>query len=449
MTANLRKWLSSLVARAIAVLVLAVLVSHSLSMGLYHVELTDRLAETQEAQLAEKLIAIKDLVDAAPEEAREAIAHAIGGSSIEAHWDKQSAVQMLPAKDERLQAATKRLIGRMPGISLDELRLSYGRDADPDDEPHFLLVSLRLSDGSWVNASAGLHHVPGGGLTSAIVSTILMAIAVVPVGVWLLGLAIRPLKAFSKAAERLGNDVNAPPIPESGPTEVTQTARAFNEMQLRIKRLLSDRSAMLAAVSHDLRTPITRLRLRVELLDDTEQQQKMVADIVEMEEMVNSTLAFFRDDAIAEARRPIDLGSLVRTIVNDAMDSGHDIALERCEPCTVDGRPIALKRAFVNLVENAVKYGERARIRLFPDGNDAVLSIEDDGPGIPESRHDDVFEPFVRLEESRSRETGGVGLGLALVRSVVRAHGGSIALANVAGRGLRIVVRLPQVSGIA
>jgi two-component system OmpR family sensor kinase len=448
-TVILRKWLSSLVARAIAVLVLAVLVSHGLSMGLYHVELTDRLAETQEAQLAEKLIAIMDLVDAAPEESREAIAHAIGGSSIEAHWDRQSAVPMSPANDERLRVATERLIGRMPGVSPEELRLSYGRDAGPDDEPHFLLVSLRLSDGSWVNASAGLHHVPGGGLTSAIVSTILMAIAVVPVGVWLLGLAIRPLRVFSKAAERLGNDVNAPPIPESGPAEVVQTARAFNEMQQRIKRLLTDRSAMLAAVSHDLRTPITRLRLRAELLDDTEQQQKIVADIVEMEEMVNSTLAFFRDDAIAEARRPIDLGSLVRTIVNDATDSGHDIALERCEPCTVDGRPIALKRAFVNLVENAVKYGERARIQLFPDGNDAVLLVEDDGPGIPEVRHEDVFEPFVRLEESRSRETGGVGLGLALVRSVVRAHGGSIALANVEGHGLRIAVRIPQVSGIA
>lgn len=449
MTAIFYKWFNSLVARAIAVLVLAVLVSHGLSMGLYHVELVDRQIEAHEAQLAEKLVAIRDLVDAAPEESREAIAHAIGGSSIEAHWHRQSAVLITPTGDERLRAAAERLIDRMPGTRPEDLRISYGHDTDPNVGPHFLLVSLRMTDGSWVNATAGVHQAPDGGLTSAIVSTILMAIAVVPVGVWLLGLAIRPLRVFSKAAERLGNDVNAHPIPESGPTEVAQTARAFNEMQQRIKRLLTDRSSMLAAVSHDLRTPITRLRLRAELLDDTEQQQKMVADIVEMEEMVNSTLAFFRDDAIAEVRRPIDLASLVRTIVNDATDFGHDIVLERCDPCTVDGRPIALKRAFVNLVENAVKYGERARVRLFPDGGDALLSIEDDGPGIPDARHEDVFEPFVRLEGSRSRETGGVGLGLALVRSVVRAHGGSVILANADGRGLRVTVRIPQVAGIA
>jgi two-component system OmpR family sensor kinase len=161
--------------------------------------------------------------------------------------------------------------------------------------------------------------------------------------------------------------------------------------------------------------------------------------------MVNSTLAFFRDDAIAEARRPLDLGSLIRTIVDDSADLGHDVSLERCDACVIDGRPIALKRALVNLVENAVKYGDRARIRLVGEAHDAVLTIEDDGPGIPDARKDDVFEPFVRLETSRSRETGGVGLGLALVRSVIRAHDGSVVLANVPNHGLRVTVTIPRV----
>ncbi len=436
--------LSSLVARAIAVLILAVLVSHGLSMGLYHVELADRLAANQEAQLGEKLAAIKGLVEAAPDSAREAIAHAIGGTSIEAHWDRQSAVAVAGDVDPRLRESTARLAERIPGVRLDDLRLSYGAASGSTAEPHFLLISLRLSDGTWVNASVGKFRVPGGGLTSAIVSTVLMALAVVPLAVWLLRIAIRPLRVFSKAAERLGNDMNAPPLPEGGPAEVAQTARAFNEMQRRIRRLLADRTAMLAAVSHDLRTPITRLRLRAELLDDTEQQQKIVSDITEMEEMVNSTLAFFRDDAIAEARRPLDLGSLVRTIVDDAADLGHDVTLERCDACVIDGRPIALKRALVNLVENAVKYGDRARIRLVAEAQIAVLRIEDDGPGIPDARKEDVFEPFVRLETSRSRETGGVGLGLALVRSVISAHDGSVALENMSNHGLCVTVVLPK-----
>lgn len=444
MKISLPRILSSLVARAIAVLILAVLVSHGLSMGLYHVELTDRLAASQETQLGEKLAAIKDLVEAAPESAREAIAHAIGGSSIEVHWDQQSAIVAVDDANSRLRESAARLVERIPGARLDDLRLSYGSDHGSVSEPGFLLVSLRISDGSWVNASVGTRHVPGGGWTSAIVSTVLMALAVVPLAVWLLRIAIRPLRVFSKAAERLGNDMNAPPLSEIGLAEVAQTARAFNEMQRRIRKLLADRTAMLAAVSHDLRTPITRLRLRAELLDDTEQQQKIVSDIVEMEEMVNSTLSFFRDDAIAEARRPLDLGALVRTIVDDSTDLGHDAKLEQCDPCVIDGRPIALKRALVNLVENAVKYGDRARIWLVSEARDAILTIEDDGPGIPEARKDDVFEPFVRLETSRSRQTGGVGLGLALVRSVIRAHDGSVALENVQNHGLRVIVTLPR-----
>ncbi|WP_395624333.1 hypothetical protein [Sphingomonas daechungensis] len=179
MTAVFYKWFNSLVARAIAVLVLAVLVSHGLSMGLYHVELVDQQIEAQEAQLAEKLVAIRDLVDAAPEESREAISHAIGGSSIEAHWHRQSAVLISSAGDERLRAAAERLIDRMPGTRPEDLRISYGHDTDPNVGPHFLLVSLRMTDGSWVNATAGVHQAPDGGLTSAIVSTILMAIAVI------------------------------------------------------------------------------------------------------------------------------------------------------------------------------------------------------------------------------------------------------------------------------
>lgn len=204
---------------------------------------------------------------------------------------------------------------------------------------------------------------------------------------------------------------------------------------------------MLAAVSHDLRTPLTRLRLRAELVDDLEQQGKIVADIVEMEEMVNSTLAFFRDDAVAEAVRPLDLASLVRTVVNEWTDMGHEVALLDCPPCAIEGRPVGLKRALVNLIENATRYGDRARVSLGRGPSEAILTVDDDGSGVPQEKLEEVFEPFVRLETSRSRATGGVGLGLALVRSVVRAHGGSVKLENLAGRGLRATLRLPLSPG--
>jgi signal transduction histidine kinase len=439
--------LSSLYARAIAVLVLAVLFSHALSMALYHSDLVERLAETQEDRLAEKLEAMKHLLESAPEDAREAIAHAIGGATIEAHWNRQSAVAGTSGEDGFARAVAARLAGRLAGIGIDEIRVATGAKPDAAAGPRLLLVSMRLSDGTWVNASSGVYQAPGGGLKSAAVSTILMALAVVPVGIWLLRIAIRPLRVFSQAAERLGRDVHAPPVPESGPAEVAQTARAFNDMQKKIGKLLADRTAMVAAVSHDLRTPLTRLRLRAELLDDPEQQAKIVADIVEMETMVNSTMAFFRDDAVAEAVRPVDLASLVRTAVDEWADLGHEVSLLECEAIPILGRPVAMKRALVNLIENATKYGDRARVALVRRPGEAVLTVEDDGPGVPPERLEEVFEPFVRLETSRSRATGGVGLGLALVRSVVLAHGGKVMLENLPGRGLRATMRLPSAAG--
>jgi two-component system, OmpR family, sensor kinase len=439
--------LSSLYARAIAVLVLAVLVSHALSMALYHFEFVERLTESQEERLAEKLEAMKHLLESAPEDAREAIAHTIGGATIEAHWHRQNAIAQTPDEDEYARSVAARLTERLAGIGVDDIRVATGAAPDSAAQPRLLLVSMRLSDGTWVNASSGVYHAPGGGLKSALLSTILMALAVVPVGIWLLRLAIRPLRVFSEAADRLGRDVHAPPIPESGPAEVAQTARTFNDMQRKIGKLLADRTTMLAAVSHDLRTPLTRLRLRAELVDDVEQQAKIVADIVEMEAMVDSTLAFFRDDAVAEAKRPIEFASFVRTVVNEWADFGHEVVLLDCVPCAIEGRPVALKRALVNLIENATKYGDRARVSLVRLTDEAVLTIDDDGPGVPRERLEDVFEPFVRLETSRSRTTGGVGLGLALARGVVRSHGGSVALENLDGRGLRATVRLPLTAG--
>jgi signal transduction histidine kinase len=200
---------------------------------------------------------------------------------------------------------------------------------------------------------------------------------------------------------------------------------------------------MLAAMSHDLRTPLTRLRLRAEFVEDPDQQRKMLAELDEMAAMVDATLAFAREDARREDARRLDLGELVASVCDDAVDANEDVTFEPAPRCEVLGRPIALRRAIANVVGNAVKYAGGARVRVAARGAEFAVEIDDDGPGIPEHEHERVFAPFYRIETSRSRDTGGAGLGLAVARSIVRAHGGDIRLAGRAGAGLRVTILVP------
>jgi signal transduction histidine kinase len=214
-------------------------------------------------------------------------------------------------------------------------------------------------------------------------------------------------------------------------------------MQERLKRFIDDRTRMLAAMSHDLRTPLTRLRLRAEFVEDPEQQQKMLAELDEMAAMVDATLAFAREDAKDEDARRVDLGELVASICDDAVDANEDVTFEPAPRCEILGRPIALRRAITNVVGNAVKYAGGARVRVVARSTEFIIEIDDDGPGIPEHERERVFAPFYRIETSRSRVTGGTGLGLAVARSIVHAHGGDIRLAGREGGGLRVTILMP------
>ncbi|MDE2238297.1 MAG: ATP-binding protein [Rhodospirillales bacterium] len=257
-----------------------------------------------------------------------------------------------------------------------------------------------------------------------------------------------PVKTLAAAAELFGRDVvNAKPLPEEGPSEIVTAARAFNTMAARIRRFVEDRTFLLTAIGHDLRTPITRLKLRAEYMEDDEQRAKMLADLDEMEAMVAATLAFGKDVTTTEPLARIDLASLLRTILDETADIDPDCATavdyQGPEHMPVSARPLALKRALSNLIGNAVKYGDAARVILHAPVKGVVrIDIEDDGPGIPPEEMERVFEPFRRLETSRNRETGGSGLGLSIARNIVRAHGGDISLANEE-KGLRVTVTLP------
>ena len=251
---------------------------------------------------------------------------------------------------------------------------------------------------------------------------------------------------FRSAAERLGVDVNVEPLAEEGPGEVRRAARAFNTMQNRLKRFIQDRTQMLAAISHDLRTPITRLRLRAEFVDDADQRAKMLKDLEEMEQMISATLAFSRDDAANEPVVATNIAAMLNGIAADFSAVGHDAQFNGPAGLDVVARPLALKRALTNLVENAIKYGHRARIGLRETDDHVEILVDDDGPGISARDRERVFAPFVRLEASRSRETGGVGLGLTIARNTIRGMGGDVELQARTESGLRVRITLPTIA---
>jgi signal transduction histidine kinase len=306
-------------------------------------------------------------------------------------------------------------------------------------------TSIALRDGAWINFEfAAIESLPLA--TFRVVAwTVSSVLLVLGVSFYAFHRVTRPLESLTRAAELLGRSGRTEVLQETGASEVRRAARAFNDMQGRIRRLIEDRMQMVAAISHDLRTPITRLKLRAEFVDDAEQREKMLRDLDEMETMIKETLALAREDANPEPRAKLDLARLLADSVEglDPVTLEIDPALAK-GAATMEAQPIALKRAVTNLVENAVVYGQRARIGLTETPKDFEIRIEDEGPGIPEVELDRVFRPFYRLEASRNRESGGAGLGLAIARSVIRAQGGDIVLQNLPGVGLRATISLPK-----
>ncbi len=257
---------------------------------------------------------------------------------------------------------------------------------------------------------------------------------------------VKPLSELSAALDRLGPGCDDSSVPPHGPREIEGIIRAFNRMRVRLRRFNEDRTRMMAAMSHDLRTPLTRLRMRVEMAQGLEDQRKMLDELDMMNGMVKSVLSFARDDAKQEARSLVDLSALVEGICEDAVDAvdaGEKVTFSGPRDVTISCRPTAMRRALSNLVDNAVKYGGNAVVTLAPEPRRAVIAVEDEGPGIPRSEREKVFEPFYRIGSARNPSTGGVGLGLSVTRSIVWEHGGDISLGNRKGGGLSVRVELP------
>jgi signal transduction histidine kinase len=308
-------------------------------------------------------------------------------------------------------------------------------------EPIELTLSIRMAAGDWLNVRT-LFVRPGVQLSpQAMLPLVLMLAAVGFVAWWTSRRIVGPMRALAVGAERLGRGLDANPLPLIGPSEVRDTKLAFNRMQDRLTRFVAERTHMLAALSHDLRSPLTAMRLRIEMLDETEDSIRLKALVEEMQAMVTATLEFARGVAKAEPVGQIDLAAALGDLVADVGEGRASLA--PTQPMRVTVRPQSLNRALRNLIDNAVRYGDRADVTLTQDAGSAVITIADMGPGLPEDQLEAVFEPFVRLEGSRSRDTGGVGLGLAIARTIFQAHGGSVRLVNRPSGGLSAIVRLP------
>lgn len=335
--------------------------------------------------------------------------------------------------------------GPMVGPAGDQGPMMHGPFARWNMSWRALHAHVELKGGQWIAFTTTL---PDAGPTMSprlILALGVMAAMIALLTAWAVRRLTAPLTLLANAAERLGRDVGAPSLAVSGSREVRSAANAFNTMQERLRRLIENRTQMLGAISHDLRTQLTLLRLRAETVDQTDDRDRMLNTIGEMEDMLTATLSFARDEATSEAGKRIDIGALVGSVADDMADAGLPVEVSIIEAGVVaECKPLALRRALTNLIDNAVKYGGKATVTMHAKVEQIEIAVDDEGPGIPEDQLGRVVQPFVRLEESRNRSTGGIGLGLAIAASIAEAHGGTLTLSNRREGGLTATLALPK-----
>jgi signal transduction histidine kinase len=320
------------------------------------------------------------------------------------------------------------------------------REAPGGDDAQFQLtvISAPLPDGRWLNSVLRTPQISQALGGRVLAGTALLLAAAIGVTLWLAWLIARPLRRLASACEDLRVGREAAPIPEEGPSDVRHMIAAFNALNDGRARLIDLQRRMIGAIGHDLRTPLTTLRLRAEKIEEPENRERMIAVVEEAQQTIDAVLSFVREGVVPETTRRVDLPALVEALCADYRDLGQDVAFEDgAEGLAVSLRSAQVTRALRNLIENALKYGERARVRILQRPEHAEIQIDDDGPGVPTTHVETVFEPFVRLEDSRNRETGGLGLGLAIARTIARSHGGEVTLKNRPEGGARAVLRIP------
>lgn len=466
MTAATRKRLrllpDSITGWFLLVLAAVLLCSHLAMLAVYARDRALSLEAAGLRQAAARMAAAVETVGAAPPDSRRPVVRAMGGPGFHLVLSEVPLVDedrggslagvLKRLLAERLPDTPDIIVGRVDREAVAEHAAISSRGRHhlkmppprPGQRLTHLAASVRLPDGAWLTGVTLLERPERLWRPEFLAWMTGLILVVAAVAWWGVRRAVRPLRVLEAHAARLGVDVaHAEPLAEKGPREVRGAAMAFNEMQRRLTRYVEDRTRMLAAISHDLRTPITRLRLRAELMDDAlgDDREKMLTDLADMERMIAATLAFARQDAAAEPVELLNLSELLHRSAEGRTTTTLDIPNE----LEILGRPTGLRRVFDNLMDNAEKYGHACRVHVTTRGNAVEITLDDDGPGIPPAEREKVFAPFYRMEASRSRETGGTGLGLSVARTIVHAHGGTIALSDRpgAGTGLRVTITLP------
>ena len=463
----------SLFSRLVLVLLSGLVIAQLLSFAVHMHERGELLSQASGMQSAQRIADIVRLLDSLPSAERRRIVQAFSAPPISISLDHPA----LPAGKLDANAAARAALfgamlrrflgdGRSVEVSVAEApagplmsaakRGPKGPGMHGDwtppwaamhgaSQPGFsFLAQVRLQDGALVTFDARQPAQTVNWPYRLLASLAVLLAAVVVVSLVAVRWATRPLKALADAADELGRDIHRPPLPEEGPEEVSRAARAFNTMQARLAGYIRDRTRVLAAMSHDLKTPVTRLRLRAELLEDPQVRAKFTKDLDEMEAMVGATLDFLRGQESGEPVQPVDIMAMLESLQADMAEMGGKIRVEGAARAPFSGKPQALKRCLANLVENAVKYGKSARVVVEDSDARLEIRVQDEGPGLPETELEKVFDPFYRLEASRSRETGGTGLGLTIARGVAEAHGGRVQLRNRAEGGLEAILVLPR-----
>ncbi|MDO9342043.1 sensor histidine kinase [Pseudomonas pergaminensis] len=430
------------VARWIALTILIAMIT-ALAFNALFVQLAGVWARPPltETGLLEKIAVVVRVVEASEPSQRSRLAQAVGDDGFNVTWAAQRQALGLPVLDDPDFHSGEQVFKHLlqgPPRSME----AYEPSDWPDGNGHYALL-VQLADRSWLmfSASSRSWGLDDGARSLIVVLLVLISTALVTL-IATRRLA-RPLQHFALGARRFGADFRAPPIEPMGPHELRQAILAFNSMQAQLRHFIQDRTQMLAAISHDLRAPLTRLRLRGEFIEDADQQQRLFRDVDEMQAMINTALEFFRDDARLEQATQLDLAELLQTLIDDYRDQSIDLTFHGPPRLVYFGRPLGLKRVMTNLMDNAIHYGVAPEVELQQRSGEVVIRVLDRGPGIAAEYREQVFLPFYRLEGSRNKSTGGVGLGLSTARAIVLEHGGTLTLTERQGGGLEAVVVLP------
>jgi signal transduction histidine kinase len=419
-------------------------------MSIYARDRHSALESDSTLDIAERAVGMIELLRRIPPQWQE---QTVAGSNSRIFRVSVSSAPLIRSEasgEKVLEAVRGFLADSLPELSSKDIMVAKKR---PDESlrlkgivggEDLLQLSLRLDDGSWLNITGMIQHSDALWPMSAAVYMLSVLLGVVVLGMWLVYRVTSPLTTFAEAADRLGKNLRSEPLAETGPSEVAKAAKALNEMQSRLQRLVENRTELLTSISHDLRTSITLLRLRAELMPPGSYRDRLIETLEEMESMVGSVLDFSRETFQEEPSRVVDLSALLQSVCEDRIDAGASVRFDAPESLRHRCRRVALKRAINNLVDNAIRYAGDTEVLLSDAASEIVIEIRDEGPGFDPGELDELLLPSFRAERPRRRETGGAGLGLSITKAIVESHGGTLEIANRSAGGASSVIRLPK-----